>query len=246
MACRMLVAAGRLSIRKILDDFKFMAQNKNEKHELNRNNPNFIHGDGWGIVIGKSGGLESYKKPIACWKDPKFDEYRDINTDFIMLHARKASSHIPISYEFTHPFEKDGWYFCHNGTIYDFKGIKEKSDSKQLFKMILNSLAHSSSVVEAILKTVRKRRNFSSLNFILANNDKAYVLIMYGKNDKGMEYPKYYTMKYLAKEYYAIISSEHLPSFDDEWREIENKTILVLDRMTHRIEKISVNTGLFT
>ena len=245
MTCRMLVATGRLPIRKILDDFKLMAQNKNEKHELNRNNPNFIHGDGWGIVVGKSGKLESYKKSIACWEDPKFDEYYNINTDFIMLHARKASPHTPISYEFTHPFEKDGWYFCHNGTIYDFKGMREKSDSKQLFKMILNSLTHSSSIIEAILKTVKKRRKYSSLNFILANRDKAYVLNMYGKNEKGMEYPKYYTMKYLVGKNYAIISSEHLPSFGDEWKDIENRTILVLDRTIHRIKMFSINLSLF-
>ena len=58
MTCRMLVAAGNLLI----------AQNKNEKegHEYS-NDRNFVHGDGWGIVIRKSGKLECYKGKVACW-----------------------------------------------------------------------------------------------------------------------------------------------------------------------------------
>jgi glutamine amidotransferase len=236
----MLVGAGRLPVKKLLDDFKLMAQNKNEKHELNKNNPNFIHGDGWGIVIGKSGKLESYKKSIACWKDPKFNECYNTDADFIMLHARRASQGMPVTYEFTHPFEKDCLYFCHNGTIYDFEGIEEKSDSKQLFKMILNNLKHYSDVIDAIRKTVNNFEIFSALNFILANDNKAYVLDMYGKNKYGREFPKYYTMKYLVKENYAVISSERLPSFDSEWRKIENKTILVLNRHTHHVKRHSV------
>lgn len=71
----MLVATGQFSIQNILSSFQLMALNRNEKHELNRNNCDFVHSDGWGIVLGKSGKIEEfYKKDIACWKDPKFLE----------------------------------------------------------------------------------------------------------------------------------------------------------------------------
>lgn len=86
----MLVTAGKLSMPKVLDDFKLVAMNKNEKHEKNMNDPNFTHSDGWGIVVGKSGRLEFYKKAVACWKDSKYHEYYGMDADFLVLHARKV------------------------------------------------------------------------------------------------------------------------------------------------------------
>ena len=233
MTCRMLVAAGNLPIKKILDDFKLIAQNKNEKEEHEYSNDrNFVHGDGWGIIIRKSGKLECYKEEFACWDvHSKFRDFYDVETDFLLLHARHASPNIPISYEFTHPFEENGWYFCHNGTVHDFIK-KEKSDAQQLFELLLKNIKRCQNVIEAVRDTVKGIRKYSALNFILAKGDKAYILEMY------KEKPKYYTMKYLVKENYAIISSERLPSFDGEWKEIENKTILVLDRMTQELSQI--------
>ena len=55
MTCRMLIAIGQFPVAQLLDDFKLMALNRNEPHELNRNNCNFIHDDGWGVVLGKTG-----------------------------------------------------------------------------------------------------------------------------------------------------------------------------------------------
>lgn len=217
MVCRMLVGAGQLPMAQLLDDFRLMAQNKNERHE-HWNDPNFLHCDGWGIVTGKSGRLECYKKAVACWTDPKFDDYYNADADFVMLHARKASPGIPVSYEFTHPFEEDGWYFCHNGTIYDFI-TKEKSDAQQLFMLLLQNIKGCRSVIEGIRKTIKSITNYSALNFILAKNDEAYVLNMYGKY--GEKSTQYYTMKYLKKENYVIVSSERLQSVDGDWEEMK-------------------------
>lgn len=232
----MLVGAGQLPTAQLLDDFRLMAQNKNERHERWRD-PNFVHRDGWGMVIGKYGRLECYKKAVACWADPRFNDYYNADVDFVMLHARKASPDIPISYEFTHPFEKDGWYFCHNGTIYDFVR-KEKSDAQRLFMVLLHNMKQCPNVIEVIRNTVKSIKKYSALNFILAKNDKAYVLNMYGKY--GQECPQYYTMKYLKEENYAIVSSERLQSFDGEWEEMENETILVLNVSDYKFETFKV------
>jgi predicted glutamine amidotransferase len=134
----MLVAAGQLPMQRILDDFKLVAMNRNEKHELNVNDPNFIHSDGWGIVIGKSRKLDFYKKAVACWEDPKYLEYYDVDADFLLLHARKASPGAFVSDAFTHPFKKDSWFFCHNGTVKDFK--PDMSDSETFFKLLLDKI----------------------------------------------------------------------------------------------------------
>lgn len=227
MNCRMLVGVGKLPVAQLLDSFKLMAQNKNERHEY-WDDSNYVHGDGWGIVVKSSGVFECYKNAVACWEDPKFADFYKIDTDFIMLHARKATPWIPVSYEFTHPFEKDGWYFCHNGTIYDSGFRTEgKSDAQQLFALILQNMKTSKDIVEAIRTTVKSIRDYSALNFILAKDDKVYVLNMYGK--RGEKSPKYYTMKYLQTKEYIIVSSESLQNFPNNWKNMKNRTLLELN-----------------
>jgi glutamine amidotransferase len=229
----MLVGVGKLPVAQLLDSFQLMAQNKNEKHE-HWGDPNYVHGDGWGIVVKSLGELECYKKDIACWKDPIFADFYKIDTDFILLHARKASPGIPKSYEFTHPFEEDGWYFCHNGTIYDsdFR-IEGKSDAQQLFARILHNMKTCKDAVEAIRTTVKSIREYSALNFILAKDDQVYVLSMYGK--RGETTPNYYTMKYLQREEYTLVSSESLQNLPNNWKKMENRTLLKLNIVNRKI-----------
>ena len=229
MACRMLVAAGKSSMSKILDDFKLVAMNKNERHELNADNLDFVHSDGWGIVVGKSGRFDFYKKAVACWEDPKYHEYYDLDADFLLLHARKASPSVSVNYAFTHPFRKKGWFFCHNGTIKDF--VKPNvSDSEVFFAMLLNKMKEKKDVTEAIGEVVKGLKDYTALNFILANKRKAYVL-----NKWVLNRPKYYSMKYLAREDFAIVSSECLKHFEG-WNPVGNNVMMELDIATHRIK----------
>jgi len=150
----MAIAVGEFRVDHLLDGFKLMAANRNKKHELNKKNSSFVHGDGWGIVSGKSGRLELYKKEVACWNDPRFHHYYNVDMDFAILHARRASSG-SAKYSFTHPFEKNGWYFCQNGMINDFRS-KGRSDSEQFFSIILDNLQQHGDAKEAIKKTVNQ------------------------------------------------------------------------------------------
>lgn len=224
MACRMLVGIGKLPLGRLLDDFKLMAQNNNERHE-HSDDPGHIQGDGWGIVTGRSGEFECYKNAVPCWRDPKFADLYKLDLDFIMLHARKASPGMAVKYEFTHPFEEDGWYFCHNGTIYDFTA-KETSDAQQLFALLLKNARHREDITEAIRTTARSLKEYSALNFILFKPDRLYVLNMRGK--RGEQTPHYFTMKYVQADDYVVISSERLQSCGKEWREMQNATLLTL------------------
>jgi len=229
MVCRMVIAVGEFRADHLLDGFRLMATNRNEKHEHNKNDTGFIHGDGWGIVCGKSGKLELYKKEVACWNDPNFHHYYNVDMDFAILHARRASPRTSIEYSFTHPFEKNGWYFCHNGTINDFRS-KERSDSEQFFSIILDSLRQHGDAKGAIKKTVNQIEKYTALNFILSGKKKAYVLVKYG------ERPEYYTMKYFQNEKCAVVSSEVFPTFKAEWRKIAYNTILEMDIISRQIE----------
>jgi len=229
MICRILVAAGHLPMPRILDDFKLVAMNRNEKHELNVNDPNFTHSDGWGVIVGISGKLDFYKKAVACWEDPKYLEYYHVNADFLILHARRASPGASVNDAFTHPFRKDGWFFCHNGTVRDF--VKPNvSDSETFFKLLFDKLEKKNDVSMAIEDAMRELKEYTALNFILANKRRAYVL-----NKWVLNYPKYYTMKYLAKEDFAIVSSERLGHFEG-WSQMGNNVLIELDILTHRIE----------
>ena len=225
----MVIAVGEFRVDHLLDGFRLMATNRNEKHEHNKNDTGFIHGDGWGIVSGKSGKFELYKKEVACWNDPKFHHYYNVDMDFAILHARRASPRASVEYSFTHPFEKNGWYFCHNGTIKDFRS-KGRSDSEQFFSIILDNLRQHGDAKEAIKRTVNQVKRCTALNFILSNKNKAYVLVKYGKS------PEYYTMKYLQNKKYVIVSSEVLPNFKTEWIKIANDTVLELDIIDRQIE----------
>lgn len=235
MTCRMLICAGKLPMPQILDDFKPIALNKNEKHEINREKPHLLHNDGWGIVTKRNGKLELYKKAVSCWEDPKYKKYYEMDIDFLILHARKATPNMPISYSFTHPFEKNGWLFCHNGTIHDLTEQKDKSDSERFFEMILDAMKDETEVTTAIKIALSKVKSYSAINFILANDNKAYIL------NKFQEYPQYYTMKYFATKSIVMVSSERLQHFNDAWKELGNNNLAILEILSHRLERYNLD-----
>jgi len=239
MACRMLVAIGKLPLGRLLGDFKLVAQNQNERHE-HRDDPDHIQGDGWGMVTGKAGGFECYKNVMPCWTDPRFIDLHKADLDFIMLHARKASPGMAVKYEFTHPFEEDGWRFCHNGTIHDFE-VKERSDAQQLFALILENARQCPNTTEAIRRTVKSLKDYSALNFMLFKDDRVYVLNMYG--GRGEKTPNYFTIKYLQADDYTVISSERLPSCGTEWQEMRNATLLTLAIPDRQIEICKIRSA---
>lgn len=236
MGCRMLIGIGMLPIKELLDGFLLMAQNRNEEHEYSSRDK-FNHGDGWGYVVRRKGELKSYRQVAPCWEDPEYLSLYHTSFDLILLHARKASPMLPVDLDSTHPFQMDGWYFCHNGTIYD-PDFRNGSDSKKLFYKILESIALLGDVVEAIRKTVGEVKNYTALNFILLGGGKAYVLNHYSPEEQH-KHPKYYTMKYLETDDYIIVSSEQLKSLGEGWKRIENQTLIQIDTQTLTLKYIS-------
>lgn len=225
----MLVAVGEVPMARLLDDFKLMALNRNERHELNRDNPNFIHDSGWGIVLGKAGRLtELYKKDAPCWQDPKYQAYGSAVSDFVMLHARRASPGSPVGLSHTHPFESSGAYFCHNGTITSPQ-FEDQRDSESLFHTILDRLTQSENPEAAIRHAASQMKDYTALNLIMTHKDKAYIKVDHRKNHE------YYTMKYIENPHYTIVSSETLPSFNGKWTRIQPGTLLILNTRNHQI-----------
>lgn len=230
MPCRMLVAVGELPMAQLLDDFKLVALNRNEKHEMNRDNPDFIHDSGWGIALGKAGNLtELYKKNAPCWKDPKYQAYYNTASDFVILHARKASPGSPIDLSHTHPFESSGSYFCHNGTVLDPQ-FEDQRDSENFFHIILDRINQCKDPEAAIRQAAAEMKDYTAINLIMTHKDKAYILVAHRKS------PEYYTMKYIEAPRYTIVSSEILPSFNGTWTRIQPGTLLTLDIRSRQIK----------
>jgi len=235
MSCRMAAGVGRLPWAGLLHGFNLMARNDNERHEYH-GRPGREHGGGWGVVTGRAGRagrVTCYRSTSACWEEPAFEGLYGTEMGFMMLHARRASPGIAVRHEFTHPFEQDGWYFCHNGRVHDFE-VGEQSDSQQLFALILENLDRCSDPPEGITRAVASLNGFSALNFILLGKDRLYVLNMYGS--RGQMSPKYYTMKYLQTGDYTVISSERLPGLGREWQEMANGSLLTLALRDRRLE----------
>jgi predicted glutamine amidotransferase len=229
--CRMLVAAGKVPMAQLLANFKLVALNRNEQHELNRDNPDFVHGSGWGIVLGRLGRLaEFYKNAVPCWQDPKYQAYGSAVADFVLLHARRASPGSPVDLSYTHPFERRGSYFCHNGTITDPQ-FEDHRDSETFFHTILSCLTQCEAPEAAIRHAAGRMKAYTALNLIMTHKDHVYVLVQHRRH------PKYYTMKYAENPHYAIVSSETLPSLEGAWTELRNGSLLRLNARTHQIEE---------
>lgn len=225
-------------MQDLLNDFKLMAQNRNEKHEFRKRGDRFLHKDGWGVLLGESGKLVAlYKKAIQCWSDPFYKELENVGADFVMIHARRASPSTPINCNFTHPFEREGWFFCHNGTIDCLKGSKIISDSERFFILMLEQMKYASTM-QAVENTViflqKLECTYSSINSILSNGNKTYVLNRFQESTK---YPQYYAMKFIRTEDYTIVSSEVLAHFGDNWEELRNGSIIELDTSSAEIRK---------
>ncbi len=233
----MVIAAGEFSKKLLFDGFLMMAKGENEVHE--RNEQGILdHPDGWGIAYLDNGRIKKYKKEIPVWEDETFDRYRSINTDLIVLHARRSAS-TKRSYDNTQPFYRKmagaEYVFCHNGSIkqkldYDvsFCPLGE-TDSEMYFYYMLTALTDMGS--ESLSSSLAAIGEYTAANVILMSSDAAYVAVQYS------QMPKYYTMKLYHDGRCLVISSEVIPGFNNvDWQPLGNMVLVKIDLGTLEYE----------
>ncbi|MEW5897192.1 MAG: class II glutamine amidotransferase [Nanoarchaeota archaeon] len=254
--CRMLIAAGEIDVNTILQGAILMAKDKNNLHELNKEKGlgSWTHGDGWGIAyLDEKDRWQLKKSTKAIYNDPAAKELKNMNTNILTLHMRKASVG-RISYENTHPFtafEKNlgTVIFCHNGSIKEeisfdpeYKPAGE-TDSEKLFYSLLTDFkkmsktAQKNAMEKAIQKNLKTYKKLSGTNIILSTKEKTIVAV--GKN----KFPLYFKMWLGAGEEKTssgktdsksvIISSEkmkNLPNFS--WKLLQRGDIVSLTHKT--------------
>lgn len=225
--CRMLVAIGNINTDWLIQDFILMAADQNEKHEKNQDQE-FKHGDGWGIAYLENGELKVFRSPKAVYDDDQINQFKNLQSDLVILHARKASRG-NVAIRNVHPFECQlngrRYLFFHNGTIHDelpfentFKPISA-TDSEQLFYYLLSN-SNGQLSTSFFKSKLEKLTDFTAANFILTNGKMTYAGNWHSEN------PNYYTMKVLQKPGLVIVASEALPNYETkEWMKLRNQDI---------------------
>jgi len=235
--CRMLLAIGEFNISKIIDSFLLMANDQNETHErhLIFEKGTFKHKDGWGAAyLDETGNWRMIRSILPIFEDKRIIELKDIKTNLLILHARKASQG-KIAVDNCHPFKFKEWVFCHNGGINetikfndDYKP-KGDTDSERLFYSLLTDINKNPQIDKTVRTNIAKYKENPEANIVLANKNYSYVYL--NKNDKI----NYYQMKFLKEKNQLIISSEVLLGIGINWKKLKQEDFVTVDNKTLEI-----------
>ncbi len=238
--CRMIFAVGNINTNSLIEDFIALASDQNEKHEKNIDKE-FKHGDGWGIAYFENDDIKVFRSTKAVYEDPQIDQFRNLKTNFLILHARKASKGT-VNIENVHPFEYklngNHYLFFHNGTIRDEIHLDNQfqpvgtTDSERLFYSFLSN-TNGQLTEKALRSRLIEIKDFTAANFILTDGKITYATSWYS------EKPNYYTLKVLQKPGLVVIASEVLPHYKvDGWLKLENHDIVTV-RTSDMVVKIN-------
>ncbi len=147
--CRMFAFMSRVSLKVQ----RSLVKAENALQAQSRGHPH-----GWGIAYYLAGERQPHqvKSIEAAFTDERFTRVSEFLTSHaVVAHVRKATVG-ELALENTHPFEHDGWSFCHNGTIFGFREFEDEvrtrihprflpriggnTDSEHFFYLVLSAL----------------------------------------------------------------------------------------------------------
>lgn len=208
------------------------------------------HLDGWGVVSFEEEKAAYYGRSSKGLAD-EIENFRKAATlaksngsNILIAHIRKASEG-EVNLCNSHPFVKDEWAFCHNGTVHEHKEIplsnlmpKGSTDSERFFYYILERVkgASKGGIIERLISAIsyiKENFNRSSLTFLLSNGELLFAFRDFNE-DYDVE-PKealkeYYTLKWLSMPDGLIFSSEEIPLGQPGWTDMENGQLAVVDK----------------
>jgi len=148
---------------------------------------------GWGIGYFTDRGPMVVKEPVKATDSFALNgAIRRSEPGFVMAHVRNPTSGDKNILN-THPFQKDGWIFSHNGTLGDPLSLKDRlhepysdsllgdTDSEVMFNFMLQSIELAGKAENGVLSAVRDlcrdhSAGTSSLNFALTDGTVLFVL----------------------------------------------------------------------
>ncbi|HBT25093.1 MAG TPA: hypothetical protein DEA58_00155 [Pseudothermotoga sp.] len=203
--CRMIGFS--FKSERSIDDFFAHLQN------MAKNGKFAPHDHGWGIYAlnGENVVYHRSQRPIFD------DTFPSLKLNAGIIHARKASEHLPVSILQVHPFiDNCGKAFCHNGTIYDIPFHFIESDTYSYFFKI----RQFNSYEELLEKIAYVAQNFkhTGMNFLMMNKNDLLVYCGYNTN------ADYYTLWYNDKNGFVVCSEP----MNNDYVPMENKTMFVV------------------
>jgi predicted glutamine amidotransferase len=219
---------------------------------------------GWGIGYFTDQGPMVMKEPIKATDSFALPgAIRRSEPGFVMAHVRNPTSG-DKSLPNTHPFQKDGWLFSHNGTLGDPHSLKARllerysdtlmgdTDSEIMFHFMLQRIEQGDQAEQAVLSAVRdlcreQGEGTTSLNFALTDGTVLFVLRKAFINDE--KYPMNFanlqsiglagggrSLVDHASSSATVVSSE--PFTPGEWSHLEMGEMLIAKADGHRIIKV--------
>jgi predicted glutamine amidotransferase len=216
---------------------------------------------GWGIAYFTDEGPIVFKEPIKATDSFAMPgAIRRTEPGFILAHVRNPTQGDRNVLN-THPFQKDGWLFAHNGTLGDPEGLKARllerysetllggTDSEILFHYLLQRMEQADDVEGGILRAIRDLsrdpgEGTSSLNFVLTDGHSIFALRKAFMNDE--KYPMNFARldslatvggKVALEDHLSsaatVISSE--PFTPGEWTSLGMGQLLIADANGHRV-----------
>ncbi len=136
---------------------------------------------------------EVEKQPIAAHQDQEFASgARHIRSHLFIAHVRHATQG-RVSQENTQPFVHEGLVFAHNGNV---EGLEDlpfpvgplygDTDSERYFALLRHHIQEAPDTLTGIHRTIAwisENRDYTSLNFLLADRDRLYALRSVGNED---------------------------------------------------------------
>lgn len=133
------------------------------------------------------------KEPIAAHQDQEFvSEAHHVRSHLFVAHIRHATQG-KVSQENTQPFVHEGLVFAHNGNI---EGLEDlpfpvgplhgDTDSERYFALLRHHAREAPDTLAGIRRAVAwisENRDYTSLNFLLADGERLYALRSVGNED---------------------------------------------------------------
>ncbi len=228
--CRMIAATGRVEMAPLMEALRVMALNRNTAydHELRSKGDALHHDCGWGTAYRGGDDLIRWRSASPCYEDPAFDALAGIETDLVILHARRTVARDTIAEANSPPFltswKDETWAFCHNGEVRDRSQLSYDAafapegtiDSEPLFFHILTRLdaARSEDSLPEILGGIT---DFTSVNCFLA---RPRSVLAAARMDPATPRPAYYALWQGRGRGFSVVSSEVVDGLDVAWEAI--------------------------
>ncbi|MDB2613641.1 class II glutamine amidotransferase [Chlamydiales bacterium] len=254
--CRFVAFKGkeRIVLKKLLNDSSnsLIFQSHSAKETKTG-----LNADGFGMgwydqdIDGEPGVFKSIQ---PAWNDENLINISSkLRSDCFISHVR-ASTVGDVSIANCHPFVYKQFLFAHNGTIQHFNEIKKdllllldqkyfskikgQTDSEHFFFLLCSIIENELNVVSAQslakaisyginqinqLLEMHQFKNGYKMNAVLTDG-KAMVAIRYSSDINKQPLSLYY-----SKSDSIIIASECLTNTANEWKQIPNNTILIVD-----------------